>query len=93
MKTVLALYAYPSRIKFRKKSSIKKVKIYYDVIKKYCLKNKIYFLNFCKVQLSKKLQLGLTFIETLNNAVIKIFRPKTFAKLKILLVFLFKIAF
>ena len=53
-KTILALYACPSCIKFRKKLSLNKVKMYYDVIRKYCLKRKNIFFNFCKVLFLKK---------------------------------------
>ena len=53
-KTILELYACPSCIKFRKKLSLNKVKMYYDVIRKHRLKRKNYFLNFCEVLPSKK---------------------------------------
>ena len=53
-KTILALYACPSCIKFKKNLSLNKVKMYYHVIRKYRLKRKNYFLNFCKVWPSKK---------------------------------------
>ena len=53
-KTILALYACPSCIKFRKKLILNMVKIYYDLIRKYRLKHKKYFLIFAKFFLKKK---------------------------------------
>ena len=60
-KTILALYACFSCIKFRKKLSLYKVKLYYDVTRKYGRKRKKYFLNFCKVLPSKKITIGSYF--------------------------------
>ena len=68
-KTILALYACPTCIKFRKKLSLNKVKMYYDVIRKHYLKRKKY-LNFCNVLPSKKIAIGSYFERTLNIVVI-----------------------
>ena len=60
-KTISALYRCPSCLRFRKKFSLNKVKMYYDVIRKYRLKRKKNFFNFCKMLPSKKIAIGFYF--------------------------------